>query len=187
MRRGVNCFLNNVQKAALMEDLGRGFPYWCTFTFCCLSSLLIAAYSDISWEQLVLSLVLIAHTFGIDPPSRAPTANIFLIIFDRDFTFLSIWDAINTLKIAELWTFTARGGETNSQIRDTLHCQTRTKLIVIKWCQNKWNGHNLVYNVQFEVLKKFTDKAQTASFRVFAMGNQLRKELFAEKMNNWRN
>ena len=35
--------------------------------------------------------------------------------------------------------------------------------------------------------KKINEKAQTANFSVFAKGSQIRKELFAKNMKNWKN
>ena len=49
----------------------------------------------------------------------------------------------------------------------------------IFWCISMLNN--------VKSYKKINEKAQTANFSVFAKGSQLRKELFAKNMENWRN
>ena len=49
----------------------------------------------------------------------------------------------------------------------------------IFWCISMLNN--------VKSYKKINEKAQMANFSVFAKGSQLRKELFAKKMKNWRN
>ena len=58
---------------------------------------------------------------------------------------------------------------TNSQIRDTLHCQSQTKVKVVKWCWNKWNGHILVhiYHKQCEFIQKIRWKGSNGQFQWF--------------------
>ena len=49
----------------------------------------------------------------------------------------------------------------------------------IFWCISMLNN--------VKSYKKINEKAQMANFSVFAKGSQLRKELFAKNMENWRN
>ena len=72
--------------------------------------------------------------------------------------------------------FTAQMLMTNSQIRDTLHCQSRTKVKVVKWCEmGIFQCISITNNVKS--YKKMNEIAQTAKFTVFTMcGSELPAE-----------
>ena len=64
---------------------------------------------------------------------------------------------------------------TNSQIRDTLLCQSREKLKVVKWCQKRWNWPILmyIYHKQCEIIQKIQWKGSNSQLQCFYNGRLL--------------
>ena len=78
--------------------------------------------------------------------------------------------------------------KTNSQIRDTLLCQSRAKLKVVKWCQKRWNWPILmyIYHKQCEIIQKIQWKGSNSQLQCFYNGRSLTDRSSLLKMKKTR-